>query len=241
MAQFYNLQYLIDQTDLDGTSVCASQNVVQNIAFVLNVDSPYYTTKETINFSKDNNFSISRRIIVNAVNNTEQDLNITIIGYSNNVLITEVVVLPNAENTAQSVNYYDRIISIMLNTNLNDVTVGSIYNGGFIGPIILNSLLPLSSYYITTAETPVQAADNLQVNILASNVTGNGYSWVNYLSYFDTLGNLKPVIYNGDSFTFPGNGNIPFSLGKLLVFQITFSNALINPEYVSIQFLQNGV
>ncbi len=238
MSQFYQLQYPVDQTDIDGVSVCGVQDV-DGVA-VLNPNSPYYQNGMIVFDSSG--FSVIRQIILN-ITAAEEDTRLVINGYSNGILISEEVIIAADGIIAKSLNYFSTIISITFLDPAVGFFAASVIDGGFIGSILMNSSSSsITNYLVTMQAETIQQGLNAQVNLLVSCNTANGQPWLNYLNSLTDLGPILPVsLTEAGDMEFPSYNINGFGLGKVMCFRVIFNNPMLPAETITIQFLQNGI
>lgn len=200
MSQNYEIIYPIYQSDIAGTSVCNAVTPVINTQVVLNTASPYYNgTSNIIDFSYGNKFSIFRQLSFVLSNNaTVGGCTFTITGYSNGVFIAENVTIAVDASVATTVNYYDRIVTIIPTTiNVNEGTtlnVSGNYSNGCIGPVTLNTNYENDSYAsVILFESPTVVLGEEETattcTTLFANNVGQGKSFLQYLACLGVLSN----------------------------------------------------
>lgn len=152
------------------SDVCALQDTAGAANLVLNGDLANQVTNQ-VSFI-DNGYS--RSISLTSANDLAA-VNFTISGIQNGVLITEVLVGPNA-NTVYSVQIYDKIYSIATSGAVNQVQVGTGFLGFF--PLInINLEKDTINYSLSTARV---TAATIRTTIFATlaNISNNGSTFL---------------------------------------------------------------
>jgi hypothetical protein len=150
--------------------VCALQNTAGAANLVLNGNLANQVTNQVSFIDR----GYSRSISLTSVNNLAA-VNFTISGIQNGVLITEVLVGPNA-NTVYSVEIYDVIFSIATSGAVNQVRAGTGFLGFF--PLININLERDNINYILTTSRLTAASIHTTIFAVISDISHNGTTFL---------------------------------------------------------------
>lgn len=149
----------------------------------------------------------SRNIAINSANNLA-GVNFTITGVQNGVLITEVLVGPNA-STVFSVQIYDVIFSIATSGAANQVRVGVGFLGFF--PLININLERDNIDYILTTSKLTGASLPTTIFATVADISNNGSTFLNAIGNNFNLFVIKAnAVDNQYVFPVPPSGANPY-------------------------------
>lgn len=150
--------------------VCALQTTAGAANLVLNGNLANQVTNQVSFIDR----GYSRSISLTSANNLA-GVNFTISGIQNGVLLTEVLVGPNA-NTVYSVQIYDKIYSIATSNVANQVSAGTGYTGFF--PLININLERDNINYILTTSKLTAASIRTTIFSTVLDIKNNGATFL---------------------------------------------------------------
>lgn len=176
------------------SDVCALQTTVGAGNLVLNGNLANQVTNQVSFIDR----GYSRSISLTSVNNLAAT-NFTISGIQNGVLLTEVLVGPNA-NTVYSAQIYDKIYSITTGNAVNQVRAGTGYTGFF--PLININLERDNINYILTTSRLTAASIHTTIFSTVLDIRNNGAT---FLAAVGNNFNLFPIKADAadDRYIFP--------------------------------------